>query len=217
MNIVIQCAASKSSDAGFLLDSQNRRVMFVADPGLAPHADNIRYAKPDDNAGAKSWRELLVSYNENPQQNQLGLLPAYRLYRNEAYSSLVEHFGLAKVFILSAGWGLINANFLTPYYDITFSASAEKFKRRRKNDRYNDFSQLPISSTEELIFFGGKDYIPLFHTLSQEYRGTRYIPYSSKAPPQVPNCQLVKYETKTRTNWHYECVRAYLEGRFAIY
>jgi hypothetical protein len=40
---------------------------------------------------------------------------------------LVEKFGIEKVFILSAGWGLIRADFLTPNYDITFSGSAEAF------------------------------------------------------------------------------------------
>ena len=58
-----------------------------------------------------------------------GLLPAYQLYENSTYNRLVDRFGLSNVYILSAGWGLIPADFLTPHYDITFSASADAYKR----------------------------------------------------------------------------------------
>lgn len=51
----------------------------------------------------------------------------------------MRKFGLDNVMILSAGWGLIPAQFLTPRYDITFSASAEPYVRRRKNQAYEDF------------------------------------------------------------------------------
>ncbi len=216
MNVVIQCAASKSRQAGYLCDKRERQVMFVADPSIAPKSDRLTYAGPDDIGGARSWREQLSNYNENPRNNPLNLLPAYQLYNNSAYSQLVEALGIERVFILSAGWGLIKASFLTPNYDITFSASAEKYKRRRKSDHYRDFSQLVLSSTEDLIFFGGKDYIPLFHKLSAGYNGTRYIPFNSKIKPDAPGCKLVKYETTTRTNWHYECVRAFLAGSFTV-
>ncbi|BAU49572.1 hypothetical protein SVA_3024 [Sulfurifustis variabilis] len=42
------------------------------------------------------------------------------------------------VFILSAGWGLIGAAFLTPVYDITFSNSADDYKRRRRRNQFDD-------------------------------------------------------------------------------
>jgi hypothetical protein len=63
---------------------------------------------------------------------------------------------------LSAGWGLIRTDFLTPCYDITFSQSAEGYKRHRKADRYQDFRTLPARSDEDIVFFGGKDYVRLF-------------------------------------------------------
>ena len=59
-------------------------------------------------------------------------LACLRLYKNSAYEYLVNQLGEDKVFILSAGWGLIPAPFLTPDYDITFSGNAEAYKRRRK-------------------------------------------------------------------------------------
>jgi hypothetical protein len=63
----------------------------------------------------------LIDYNENPGSNQLGLYPAFELYKNDIYRKLVDCFGIDKTFILSAGWGLIRASFLTPWYDITFT------------------------------------------------------------------------------------------------
>ena len=53
-------------------------------------------------------------------------------------TQLVEIFGIDNVYILSAGWGLIRASFLTPNYDITFSAPAGAYNLRRKYDQYCD-------------------------------------------------------------------------------
>ena len=58
-----------------------------------------------------------MDYNNNPAGNSLGLLPVYRLYANPVYERLVDKLGVANVYILSAGWGLIRADFLTPSYD----------------------------------------------------------------------------------------------------
>jgi hypothetical protein len=55
----------------------------------------------------------------------------------------VKQFGIENTFILSAGWGLIDATFLTPAYDITFSAKADNFVRRRKRDAFYDLCLLP--------------------------------------------------------------------------
>jgi hypothetical protein len=84
------------------------------------------------------------------------------VYGNKVYERLADHFGGQKVFILSAGWGLIRADFLTPYYDITFSQSADAYKRRKKTDRYADFCMPPGDTDDDIFFFGGKDYLPLF-------------------------------------------------------
>ena len=54
--------------------------------------------------------------------------------RPSVYRELVHALGAENVFILSAGWGLLSADFLTPNYDITFSATAERYKRRRVRD-----------------------------------------------------------------------------------
>ena len=217
MKIVIQCAASKVPDAGLLTDARGTPVLFVANPGLAPHSETWIYARPDDPAGnGLTWRDLLVDYNTDYNttgENPLGLLPAYRLYCNEVYGQLVDRYGLGNVFILSAGWGLISADFLTPKYDITFSASADKYKRRSKRDRYNDFRMLLDDSGGNVVFFGGKDYLPLFCNLTRKYRGRRCVFYNSCSPPEAPGCTLIRYPTTTRTNWHYSCARDFMAGK----
>jgi hypothetical protein len=62
---------------------------------------------------------VLQEYNALPGNNPLGLYPAWRLYENRSYEGLVDRFGVDNLYILSAGWGLISAAFLTPNYDIT--------------------------------------------------------------------------------------------------
>src|ERR1017187_9915256 len=210
MIVVIQCAASKHSDAGRFKAPDEKPVIFVADPQAAPANDTCIYARPDDHAKNDiTWRDLLVSYNK-AGGNPFGLCPAYCLYENKTYGQLASRFGLNKLYILSAGWGLISADFLTPYYDITFSPSAEAYKRRRKVDRYCDFCMLPMSTDEPIVFFGGKDYVPLFCTLTKSAKGKRTVYYNSVQPPTAVDCALERFETATRTNWHYECAKYFL-------
>ena len=216
MIVIIQCAAGKATNAGHLVTADGKPVTFVAHPEIAPENGSRVYARPDDEAGeGKSWRDVLRAYNRQPSDNPLGVLPAYRLYQNPVYERLVRTLGIASVYILSAGWGLIRSDFLTPYYDITFSPSArgtDAYKRRRKGDRYNDYCMLPEGTEDETLFFGGKDYIPLFCALTRGIRGIRKVFHSSRQAPEAPSCVHVKFETSTRTNWHYECVNALLDG-----
>jgi hypothetical protein len=212
MIVVIQCAGKKQPDAGSLQTTDGRPVFFVANPETAPD-NNLTYARPDDLSDSGStWREKLLEYNDNPGSNPLRLYPAYALYHNPAYQKLVDHFGLEKTFILSAGWGLIAASFLTPTYDITFSASADNYIRRRKTDVYHDFSMLPANSVEDIYYFGGKDYVAQFCRLTSRHDGRRIVFYNSSVHPQAPGCEVSRYETSTRTNWHYECVNAFISS-----
>jgi hypothetical protein len=213
MIAVIQCAAKKRPDAGHLQTADGEKVLFVADPTGAPISNTIRYARPDDPADAGStWREALLDYNREPGANPLSLRRAIDLYANPAYERIAERFGAERTYILSAGWGLIRGDFLMPNYDITFSTTAEGYKRRRKIDRYRDFVMLPDSADEPMVFFGGKDYVPLFEQLTRSIKSRRTVFYNSDAPPIAPGCSLVRFRTTTRTNWHYECVGAFLRG-----
>lgn len=217
MIVVIQCAASKSPKAGHLRRRDGREVLFVAKPEKAPVDSKYVYAHPDDMSDTgKSWRHELLRYNAEPDDNPLGLLPAWQLYENRAYSQLKDHFGLERLYILSAGWGLIAADFLTPNYDITFSTSADAYKLRRKKDRYDDLRMQPEDSEEPIVFLGGKSYVKLFCELSNAAKGPRCLFYNSTVPPDAPGCILKRYRTRIRTNWHYECARALIRGDIDI-
>ena len=213
LTVVISCAAGKALSAGQMRTENGRKVMFVADPQKAPWDESIIYKRPDDPADSgRSWRDLLVRYNGEHKDaasgNPLGLLPAWRLYVNPVYGELVSAFGIRNVFILSAGWGLIPVDFLTPNYDITFSPQADAYKRRRKRDRYEDFSMLSKDDTcETVAFLGGKDYVPLFCLLTENLGSERIVFYNSKVPPDARGCVLRRFATKARSNWHYECAK----------
>jgi hypothetical protein len=211
--VVIQCAARKREKAGFLRTGEGKPVLFVAHPASAPASDNCIYARPDDPSDhGGSWREVLVRYNEARGNNPLSLLPAFELYERDTYRALVKRFGIDKIYILSAGWGLIPASFLTPYYDITFAANADDWKRRRQRDAYRDLSMLSVETEEEIVFLGGKDYLPLFARLTAPARSARMVFYNSATLPDAPDCRLVRFSTTTRTNWHYECADALMRG-----
>lgn len=214
MIVIIQCAASKHEDAGTMKSSAGKPVYFVADPDGAPR-DGTIYARPDDPSDCgESWRDKLFAYNENPGNNPLGLFRAFELYKPAIYAQLAEHVGHQRLFILSAGWGLILADFLTPAYDITFSSAADRYKRRKKTDRYDDLNLLPMDSDEPLVFFGGNDYLPLFASLTRSYSGPRAVYYRSASEPELPDCDLRSYDTTRRTNWHYSCAEDFIRGTF---
>jgi hypothetical protein len=215
MNIVIQCAGGKRGN--FFASKGGRRIFFVADPSMAPTRDGYIYAHPDDFVeDGSTWRDALLRYNELAE-NPLGLSCAFELYENPVYRRLVTKFGEGKVFILSAGWGLIKAGFRTPYYDITLSRIVKKkgepYKFREKEAAWRDFCQLPPESDEPILFLGGKDYVPLFSAITREHKGQRIIFYNSDIPQTAPGCLLQRYLTSTRTNWHYECANALIDGR----
>jgi hypothetical protein len=211
MIVVIQCAASKRLGAGHLRTQDGRPVSFVARPQLAPPADGLHHAHPDEpSLDDGTWRDVLLRYNRSPGSNPLGLLRAASLYAHPVYARLEARVGPRSLFILSAGWGLLPASFLTPDYDITFSAQAEPFVRRRRADRYRDFRFLPEASDAPMMFFGGKDYVGLFLRLTDGHRGLRTIWYNASDPPLAPGCDVRRHVTARRTNWHYECAEAWL-------
>ncbi len=189
-------------------------ITFVAQPALAPVVAGV-YAKPDDlSEQGTPWRQLLLDYNRSGQ-NPLELLSAYQLYQEPVYGRLADRVTPQNLYILSAGWGLIPALFLTPYYDITFSQVKpdQKYKQRRKTDHYNDFAMIPAGTTEQIVFFGSKSYVPLFCSLTQELRTEKVVLYNTDYPPEAPDCVLMEFKNAKRdTNWQYDCANDFLEG-----
>lgn len=218
MIIVIQCAGTKRSQAGHLVSPAGKPVIFVAHPDSAPAADAFAYARPDDASGnGTSWRDVLLKYNDEKHDNPLRLSPAYQLYEDATYERLVKRFGIQNVYILSAGWGLISANFLTPCYDITFAyKKGETYKRRQPTDRYDDFRMLPDQTSEHIVFFGGKAYLPLFSELTASIGSKRTVFYNSGQIPRAPGCVLKRFQTNKNTNWQYDCANAFIDGKIQL-
>ncbi len=208
--VVIQCAASKVGDAGFLARSDGRQVTFVADPDNAPPDQEQLYAHPDAPChGGLTWRDMLLEYNKNwSRQNPLHLKRACELYRPAVYTDLVRRFGVCSVFILSAGWGLVRSDFLLAAYDITFSSSAERFKRRRRRDLFNDFCMLPAHTCGPVAFVGGASYLPMFLKLTAHVNTRKIVFFNGRRPPLPPACAAIRFICRSpgrKTNWHYEC------------
>ena len=116
---------------------------------------------------------------------------------------------------------MIGASYLTPNYDITFNAKTRReapWKFRKKDDRFEDFRHLSNDTSEPVVFFGGKDYVPLFCKLTDGIGSKRTIfyrtsklPEKASQPPDAPCCALEAFATNTRTNWHYERVTVFLD------
>ncbi|NMW20525.1 MAG: hypothetical protein HKK67_02595 [Chlorobiaceae bacterium] len=218
MKIVIQCAGTKKQqqpNAGFYT-ADHQLVKFVADPKKAPKSEHIFYAHPDDiSDNQQTWRERLLEYNKSAEKNLFHLFPAYQLYDHKVYQALVKRFGIEKVFILSAGWGLIAADFLIPDYDITFSnaKNVESYAQRKKKDRYDDLCQI-VNDGEDIIFVGGKDYQPLFKKLTADLSGLKKIFYNATQTPVAERGYCFeRFITTQKTNWQYTCAQALIDGK----
>ncbi|MBX9594610.1 MAG: hypothetical protein K2X46_09620 [Roseomonas sp.] len=218
MRIVIQCAGSKHKTAGSVRCLDGRRVVFVADPRLASAAPGTLLAHPDDGSDrpGQTWRDLVIAANRSPGTFGAGLLAAAALYSPPAYLTLQRTFGVANVFILSAGWGLVRSDFLLPDYDITFSGSAPAESRRRRHHRFADFNALTSLPPDDTVFLGGKDYLPLFDALTAGQEGRRVVFFNSVVEPAIPGCDLRRFPTTRRTNWHYDCATALATGALKV-
>jgi hypothetical protein len=199
-----------------------QRVKFVAHPEEAPEAPSSTdwfYAHPDglSDIPGQTWRQQLAAYNANPLDNSLDLLEACRLYRNPAYQELVAAFGLTNVFILSAAWGLVRADYLLPYYDLTFAHTkrGEGYKRRMQWDTYNDFSQLPNGENGPIVYFGGNNYLLLLKKVTSHIHCEKVIFFASANPPNDAQWRTIRFD-RNFYNWHYACARDFIAGRLSI-
>jgi len=217
VKVVIQCSATKAKNAG-TFQVNGRTVRFVAHPELCQPNTTEIFAHPDDHlpSGGTTWREHLEAYNRG-KSNLANLLRAGDLYTpngSTAYQLLLQKFGYQDVYILSAGWGLIRADYLIPDYDITF-AKHKKIggqKKRGKKDSYQDLAQLTAHRTSEgelVYFFGGLDYLPLFLKLTDGLDIWRRVYFTTTRADKLlkaERCCYIKYSAKREQNWHYDCV-----------
>ena len=215
MKFVIPCCAKKRKHYWTF---EGRQVIFVAHPNRCSESDSQVFFRPDDPVpySTQTWRQKLLAYNKRGT-NPDDLCRAAELYTREIYRELVGRFGWENIFILSAGWGLIRADFLLPYYDITFSRQSDICNRRGKNDEYNDFNHFldwaSVGRSEIIVFCGGNDYLPLYYELTQNLPARKVIYHKAKKPPRKPGYVYVEYDTTRRTNWHYSCAEDFVHGK----
>ena len=239
MIIVISCAGSKRKGAGKLKTKDGTPVKFVAHPEIAPRGQGIVYQHPDSESDfGGSWRKMLKEYNNDLNASPLGtlgLFKAWELYRpqrkayREIYDDLANTFGEENVYILSAGWGLIRSDFLTPNYDITFTnvKKDKKWKQRKYGEGefldFNQLSQPPAEIKGPIVFMGGQSYVDFFIALTEDLKTekvvyfysedikTDYLEYSSEYDLRVyPNSD------KEQRTWHYQCAKDLIDGKIQI-
>jgi hypothetical protein len=209
MIIVISCSLKKNG--GNLIYKKNE-ITFVS----SINNENKNHFRPDSKIPEeqRTWRE----YVENQENDNL--LQSYKLYKPQIYKSLYKKFK-SDLFILSAGWGIINSEFKIPKYDITFSKKADKDSQRKESDFYNDFNQLQkVDRSEKIIFLGGADYLELFYNLTKDLPNEKIIFYKNVNKSSFLNdknsFKLIKYETDIRTNWHYDCAKKLINNAIIL-
>jgi hypothetical protein len=153
----------------------------------------------------KSWRKYLEEH-----QNDKNLLMTYKLYSRKEYRCLYEKFQNS-LYILSAGWGLVGAEFKLPNYDITFSSKSGASNKRDKTTNFKDFNQLNISDNEDVVFIGTPNYVPLFIQLTKNLSNRKIIYWKSKSLKKIKVNDTFEYcyfPNGTNRNWYYELANA---------
>ena len=108
-------------------------VIFVAHPNWRHRMPRTSTRGPMMFDDGRSWRARFLGIQPGgTPATRSACFPRGNSMNPHESSRMVNRFGLDSVFILSAGWGLIPARFLTPAYDITFSQvpKPERWKRR---------------------------------------------------------------------------------------
>ncbi len=220
MRIIIQCAGYKNS-ANTFSTTDGKRVDFVGNPPKDHSSKTNIYRKPDamsDN-NSDSWRKRVHDYNE-AGGNPLNFFPAYKLYRNKAYKGLVKKFDIDNVYILSACWGLIRADYLIPTYDLTFAWQPKRpYVKKIPKDYYPYKNMLPDNG-KKIIYLGGIAYQKTFCTLTKSYRGEKVMFYHSKDYPKIlskfSGFTAKKHEMGHNRNWQYRCAQEIIDNEISV-
>lgn len=217
MKIIISCCDRKNGEP---FRHNGEEINFVSHVNEVL-INNEFYFHPDDLVPNENitWRELIAQ-----QELNNNLTTAHELYSPPIYNSLFQNYG-NDLYIFSAGWGIVRADFRLPKYNITFSNNNNIpiYARRNHNDIFNDFNQLQgINENERIIFIAGSDYVLPFCELSAPLPNEKIIIYKSglvlNNNPYLNNnnFQFIHYQTTTRTNWHYEFARRLINNEFEI-
>lgn len=217
MKIVISCCDRKNGNP-FTYNEET--INFVSHVNAALQ-NNELYFHPDDLIPNENntWRDLVAQQEEGNN-----LLPAYNLYRPNIYAALFENYG-NDLFIFSAGWGIIRADFRLPKYNITFSNNRNipNYAIRNNVDIFHDFNHLEgIAANEQILLIAGSDYVLPFCQLTANLPNEKIIIYKNQAllnnNPYLNNnnFHFNHYQTNRRTNWHYEFAQRLINNEIEI-
>ena len=84
--------------------------------------------------------------------------------------------------------------------------------KRDASTHFRDLCLIPEECSEPIVFFGGKSYLPLFCELTLPFDCRKIVFYNSSNPPHAPECELRRFKTQLRTNWHYQCAQQFMDG-----
>ena len=219
MKIIIQCCASKHENYWYY---KGHKIIFVANPDMCENKDSVEYCRTGQRTelNGLTWQEKLEQYNKQEGNDDI-LKKAGELYKPNIYLELVTRFGPENVFILSAGWGLVRADFYLPAYDITFSyqQASDKFKQRKyikEDGKFAKFNHLECSGDELIYFFGGIGYLNMYYDLTRNLSCPKVIYYKSdkldSETNRVKGYRYIKFITTKRQNWHYLCAKDFING-----
>ena len=130
--------------------------------------------------------------------------------------NLIRSFRAENVFILSAGWGLVRADYLLPDYNITFSKRQnvpQESRRGKRESGWSDFNQLrdSVEVSEEVHYFGGQDYLDLFYSLSAlDIQRNKFVIHHKAILVHRNGYQYDQYIGNVKTNWHYPAAAEFI-------
>jgi hypothetical protein len=206
--IVFPCSNEKNGNE---FTHKNKRIRFR----VLSDIDHGQY-QPDDNSPIPNftWKEYISS---DEIQNSPQLQEAKNLYKDDIYRKLADCFG-ERLYISSAGWGIIRNKFKIPKYDVTFKNNKDKSTyRANKNGFLKDLNHLKEDKTiigkQDIVFLGGLDYVTQFFELTKDLSSKKFIltngnlckKVGKKLQKKITQSQLFtvhNFNFTDRQNWH---------------
>lgn len=228
MKVVIQCADDKKSAETFTLNDYSVRFVATPDIGLS---EACPWDRIPSMAG-QTWIDCARAYG-NPSNWQIyqnagigisgngALMQCGDLYAPPAYGNLLQAIGKENVYILSAGWGLIRANYGIPPYNVTFCNANNVPENAKisppKRANYLSFGDI-VDGDDEIHLFITAKYFAYWELnfINNDRHADRIILHWRKGqslPLSSPlEDQVVHHDCgNQRQNWHYTAVKQFLK------
>ena len=216
--IVVQCAKRKITAPTLFFD--NAAVKFHSKTDISQNIFTPWSTVPET---SQTWIDAVREYNESfllpantSIHNASELTNAADLYYHHAYRDLSKRFGYKSIFVLSAGWGLVQGDTKIPTYDITFS-TANKDCRIKPSERVKyDSILLDAGTCDELHLFITQEYLEYWNLFfSKRFQSAKKVILhwrKGQKPPPFGEYSIIEHDCgKRRTTWQYTAIRQFLE------